>query len=914
MTPLQPDTFTLEQVRAVLEAMRAAVIITDAAGNFRVFNAAAERIMGIGPKEVGPEEWADTYGVFHPDRVTPYAVHEYPLIRALKGDVVDNEEMFIRNHSVPAGVPISVSAAPLRDESGTIVGGVATIYDISPVKHAEGRLDHLGRQLVVAQKLEAVGRLAGGVAHDFNNQLSVILSFTQMALDQLPDDSTAAADLQAVIQAANRAAILTRQLLAMSRRSVSTPRVVVADELVAEVEKILRRVIGEDVKLHLKLDSNQACIQIDPTQFEQILMNLVVNARDAMPSGGAITVTSEVSELDQTYAANHQDVKPGPYYCLTVTDTGHGMDAATLSRLYEPFFTTKPEGKGTGLGLSIVHGLVKQANGVILVYSEPDDGTSFKLYFPCLDAQATRTVQQPGEVSVDGRGRTVLLVEDETQVRAVASRILRREGFTVLEASNAQEAREIAIATDRPIEVLLSDVVMPGVSGPELAVQLTRMIPGMRVVLMSGYPAEALLERKTALAKARLISKPFSPAELLRAVAAVLAPRQDTGSVDKSLGHVLVVDDEESVRKLVRRMLEGGGFSVTDTGSVQGGLDHFTDHPVDVVVSDIHLPDGQGLDLLKKIRQRDMDVPVILMTGAPDLEMATEAIRYGAFRFVSKPVPRDELLQMVQYAVRMGRLSRLKREALNLTGKDHKRLRDTAGLEISFDTAIQRLWVEFQPIVRAGERSAYAYEVLVRNDEPTLRSPVDLLRTASELNRTKELGRLIRRKASEAIRQAPPGALLFVNLVAQDLEDSHLFDPDAPLSRIAERVVLELTEREALEPGQELEAKISALRDLGFRIAVDDLGAGYSGLATFAQLSPEIVKLDMSLVRDIDSNLAKRKTVTAMIELCQGLGIKVVAEGIETSAERDCLTRLGCDFLQGYFFSRPSKEFVTELG
>ncbi|MCB9934603.1 MAG: EAL domain-containing protein [Planctomycetes bacterium] len=894
--------------------MRAGVIITDSDGKFRVFNAAAERIMGIGAKDVGPDQWADTYGVFHPDRTTPYVVHEYPLMRALQGAVVDNEEMFIRNHSVPTGIPISVSAAPIHDQDGAIIGGVATIYDISPVKHVEGRLDEVGRQLVLAQKLEAVGRLASGVAHDFNNQLSVILSFTQMALDQVPEDSEAAADLRSVVQAANRAATLTRQLLAMSRRSVSTPRVVVADEVVSEVEKVLRRIIGEDVKLHVKLDSNQACVSMDPTQFEQILMNLVVNARDAMPSGGLITITSEIAELDQTYAAGHHEVKPGPYYCLTVTDTGHGMDAETLSRLYEPFFTTKPEGRGTGLGMAIVHGLVKQSNGVILVYSEPGEGTSFKLYFPCLDAEATRTIQKPGEVSVDGRGRTVLLVEDDAQVRAVASRILKREGFEVLEASNAQEAREIGIAADRPIEVLLSDVVMPGVSGPELAVQLSRMIPGMRVVLMSGYPAEALLNRKTDLAKAKLISKPFSPAELLRAVAAVLAPRQDTGSVDKSLGHVLVVDDDESVRKLVRRMMETRGYTVVDAESVQAGMDQFTDGPVDVVVSDINLPDGQGLDLLKQIRQRDMDVPVILMTGAPDLEMATEAIRYGAFRFVAKPIPQDELLQMVSYAVRMGRLSRLKREALNLTGKDGKRPRDPAGLEICFEAALDRLWVEFQPIMRTGEHTAYAYEVLARNDEPTLRSPAALFAAARELDRLKELGRLIRRKAAEAIGNAPPGALLFVNLVAQDLDDSHLFDPDAPLSRIAERVVLELTEREALEPGQELEAKIHALRQLGFRIAVDDLGAGYSGLATFAQLSPEIVKLDMSLVRDIDKNLAKRKTVTAMIELCQGLGIKVVAEGIETSAERECLMRLGCDFLQGYFFSRPSKEFVTELG
>jgi EAL domain-containing protein (putative c-di-GMP-specific phosphodiesterase class I) len=293
--------------------------------------------------------------------------------------------------------------------------------------------------------------------------------------------------------------------------------------------------------------------------------------------------------------------------------------------------------------------------------------------------------------------------------------------------------------------------------------------------------------------------------------------------------------------------------------------------------------------------------------------MATEAVRYGAYRFLSKPIANDELLRTVDFGVRLSRLARLKRDALNLAGRADAMPRDLAGLELCFEKALASLFVEFQPIIGAGQSQAGAFEVLLRNGEPTLRSPPALLGAAGHLGRLVELGRCIRRKAAEAFSRAPKDALLFVNLLARDLDDQELFDAEAPLSKYAGRVILELTEREAIEPGARLEARIGRLRKLGYRIAVDDLGAGYAGLTMFAALSPEIVKLDMSLVRDINGSVAKQKTVGAMVELCQGMGIKVVAEGVETVAERDCLITLGCDYLQGYYFAKPSREFISNV-
>lgn len=903
-------SFTHEQLRTVLDVMHTAVIITDADGSFVVFNKAAERLMGKPAEEVTPAEWANTYGVFHPDRVTPYKVDEYPVSRALEGETVPFEEIFIRNENVPDGIPIHVSAVPLKEVDGRIIGAIATIDDISPLKRVENRLDEVGQQLVRAQKLEAVGRLAGGVAHDFNNHLSVILSLAHMVLEELDEGTPARDRVGEILAAGQRAASLTRQLLALGRRQVASPRVIVADAVVMGVQKLLRRVIGEDIDLRLDLSSEDACVVMDPTHLEQVLMNLAVNARDAMPHGGWLSIETESVDLEEEFEASHFEVRPGPYYSITVSDSGHGMSKDTLAHMFEPFFTTKAAGKGTGLGLSIVHGIVKQAHGHVFVYSEPGHGTTFKLLFPRVDHRPDPVAIVEDVKDVDGNGRAVLLVEDDPQVRDAAASILHSRGFQVHGVGSAEEAREKAVTSGVSYDVLVTDIVLPGLSGPDLAVQLSRMIPGLRVVIMSGYPADALLHRRKDIAKARLLTKPFTPGSLIKAVASVLSPRRGTGEVENTQGSVLLVEDDEALRRVLKTQFEACKFQVREAGSVESALTEFERSALDLVISDVSLPDGDGLGILKSIRSRDMDIPVILMTGEPDVERASEAVRYGAYRYLAKPIPIDELIETARYAVRIGRLAGIKRDALNLIGRDASQPRDLASLELCFESALSNLWVEYQPILRSADKSTAAYEVLVRNGEPALKSPPSLLAAAAALGRLHELGRAIRERAASKLSEAGANKLLFINLHAQDLADPELYSEDAPLTGCADRVVLELTEREALQPGQELETRMRKLRALGYRIAVDDLGAGYSGLASFAQLAPEFVKLDMSLVRDVDANLAKQKTVRAMVELCQSMGIQVVAEGVETKPESEYLLRIGCDYLQGYYFARPSRQLL----
>ena len=386
----------------------------------------------------------------------------------------------------------------------------------------------LEEQFRQAQKMEAVGRLAGGVAHDFNNLLTVITGYTGMLLDDLTPDHPHRADLEQVSQAATAAAGLTRQLLAFSRRQVIAPRLLTIEQVVTNAEKLLRRLIGEDVQLMTVLSASPATVRIDPGQLEQVIMNLSVNARDAMPSGGKLTIETGWVELDEPYAQAHFPATPGRYAMLAVTDTGVGMDAATRARIFEPFFTTKEAGKGTGLGLATVYGIVKQNGGFIWVYSEPGRGTTFKIYLPRLDEQAQELPPRaPQAPRLEGR-ETVLLVEDAPPLRAAARLILSRRGYTVLEAGSAEEALDIAARHTGRIHLLLTDVVMPGLSGPQLAEKFRAVSPSSQVLYMSGYTDDSIVRHGVLASDVAYLQKPFSPETLLLKIREVLgAPAED---------------------------------------------------------------------------------------------------------------------------------------------------------------------------------------------------------------------------------------------------------------------------------------------------------------------------------------------------------------------------------------------------
>jgi PAS domain S-box-containing protein len=400
-------------------------------------------------------------------------------------------------------------------DNGRLVRVWGTQRDITDQRHLEAQL----RQ---AQKMEAVGRLAGGIAHDFNNILTAITGYTQMLLEDLAPHDPRREDLQEIRAAADRASSLTRQLLAYSRRQMLQPRVLDLNTVARAMESLLRRLIGEDVRLRVMAAEPLGAVRADPGQIEQVIVNLAVNARDAMPHGGELIIETADVELDHVYAHDHIPVIPGRYVMLAVSDTGIGMTPEVKAHIFEPFFTTKGIGKGTGLGLATVYGIVKQSEGYIWVYSEVGIGTTFKIYLPQVspvDVPA-RPEPQP-EISLEGR-ETVLLVEDEDAVRAVAKSALRRLGYTVLDAAGGRQALDLASRHSGSIHLLLTDVVMPDLSGPELARELTTAQPAVRVLFVSGYTDDAIVQHGVLDQGSAFLQKPFTPASLARKVREVL--------------------------------------------------------------------------------------------------------------------------------------------------------------------------------------------------------------------------------------------------------------------------------------------------------------------------------------------------------------------------------------------------------
>jgi EAL domain-containing protein (putative c-di-GMP-specific phosphodiesterase class I) len=375
--------------------------------------------------------------------------------------------------------------------------------------------------------------------------------------------------------------------------------------------------------------------------------------------------------------------------------------------------------------------------------------------------------------------------------------------------------------------------------------------------------------------------------------------------------HLLLVDDDPAIIRAYRVTLARHGVTVETASSGKEATERVKARSYDVIVSDISMPEMSGIEFLKVVRAHDLDVPVILMTGDPGLESAVRAVEYGAFRYLAKPVANQELWETVLHAARLHKMANLKREALELRDSGRHRLGERAALEVRFSSATDLIWMAFQPIVEWRERRVFGYEALLRSGDPHMSSPADILDAAERLERLHELGRTVRAHVAAAAPEAPAGAKLFVNLHSADLNDEELYSADAPLSRIANRVVLEVTERASLHGVKNVAACVARLKALGFQIAIDDLGAGYAGLTSFTQLEPEVAKLDMSLIRGVDADVRRQSIIRSMKRLCDELGILVIAEGAETSAERDVLAELGCDLLQGYLFAKPERGFVA---
>jgi PAS domain S-box-containing protein len=521
-----------EKYRTLVDGSLQGVVIAQAGPvRFTFANRAMETLSGYTVDELlgmGPAELA---GLIHPaDRERFFDSFQ----RRVAGEALPPtaEYRILRKDGDATWTLCHSGAIDYLGEPATLT----TFVDISQRKRAEEERTEIQNQLQESQKLESVGRLAGGVAHDFNNLLSVIISYADFAAAALREGDPARADVLEIRKAGERAATLTRQLLAFSRRQVLEPRLVDLNEVVGGIEGMLRRLLGEDIEIAFRPAEGLGSVRADPGQIEQVLVNLAINARDAMPEGGRLTIETAHVELDEDYAARHVSVLPGCYVLLSLTDTGCGMDAKVRERLFEPFFTTKEVGKGTGLGLSTCYGIVKQSGGTIWVYSEPGQGTTFKVYLPRVDAPATGGTRRSPVTMARGT-ETVLLVEDEGAVCSLSERILRSAGYEVLAASNGGEALLLFEERGSDVDLLLTDVVMPRVSGRALAARLTTLRPGLKVLYMSGYPDDAIVHHGVIDPGTRFIGKPFSSAELTRKVREVLdTAGEGCGPVDPVSG------------------------------------------------------------------------------------------------------------------------------------------------------------------------------------------------------------------------------------------------------------------------------------------------------------------------------------------------------------------------------------------
>ena len=489
----------------IIDSSEDAILSEDVNGIITSWNRGAERIYGYAPEEVIGKHISLLTPGDRPDEVSKI------LKKISGGESIEHYES-VRLARDGRRLDVSISVSPMSNAAGDIVGASVIARDISGQKCAESQL----RQ---AQKMEAIGRLAGGVAHDFNNILGIINACTEFLRDRIDPAAEPSVYVENIRKATERGTALTRQMLAFSRTSVIQPRILDLNERLREISKLLRPLLGDDVEILIVPRSSSAVVEADPGQLDQIVVNLAVNARDAMPRGGKFILETGAVRFDESFAEQKQAMTAGKYILLAVSDTGSGMDEATVSRIFEPFFTTKETGKGTGLGLSTVYGIVKQSAGHIMVYSEPGHGTTFKIYLPSAEHKIGITSEPEAEtVSPKRQGTTILLVEDDEIMRSLTRKLLEEHGYTVVDADDGKSALEWVEAHPGPIDLLLTDVVMRRMSGPELVERLSASRSSLKVVYMSGYTGELMANREVLKPGVTLLEKPFSRNALLNTV------------------------------------------------------------------------------------------------------------------------------------------------------------------------------------------------------------------------------------------------------------------------------------------------------------------------------------------------------------------------------------------------------------
>ncbi len=557
-----------------------------------------------------------------------------------KGHVENMEFQVRRKDGTPCSVLISANS--LSGEGGELL--LTVTRDITEQKRAEAEKIKLEEQFRQSQKLESIGRLAGGVAHDFNNLLTVINGYSDLLLGEYETGNPLRKWVEEIRQAGERATNLTRQLLTFSRKQVVEPGPMYLRSLVAENQAMLQRLIGEDIELVIESDSAERPVMADPGQLHQVLMNLAVNAMDAMPHGGTLTIRTANVEVDETYAAGHPEIAPGPYVSLLVSDTGVGIANENQQRIFDPFFTTKPEGEGTGLGLSTVYGIVRQFGGSIAVSSEPGRGAAFEIYLPRLEGPFVDGVQAAGVTPLAKGSETILVVEDQHPVRNLAVTVLKERGYVVLDAAEGSDALAAAERHAGPIHLLLTDVVMPHMTGKELAGRLKPLRPEMRVLYMSGYAADVIVRRELLESGTSYLAKPFAPDALAAKVREVLGPPRLPATI-------LVVDDEGSVRGFFEQVLTGAGHVVEVARNGAEALKMIRERRFDLLLTDLVMPEREGLEIIGILHKERPDLKIVAVSGAFGGTFLKAAQLLGAHAALLKPVSPGQLLAAVQGAL-----------------------------------------------------------------------------------------------------------------------------------------------------------------------------------------------------------------------------------------------------------------------
>ena len=493
------------RLASIIDSSEDAILSKGLDGTITSWNRGAERIYGYAPEEAVGKHISLLIPADRPEEVPEI------LRKIARGERIEHHES-VRVTKDGRRLDVSLAVSPLRDTAGEVVGASVIARDVTAQKKSEGQL----RQ---AQKMEAIGRLAGGVAHDFNNILAIINSCTEFLRDRIDPAAEPSLYVENIGKALERGRSLTKQMMAFSRTSAVQPRILDLNERLREISKLLRPLLGEDVEILMVPRTSSAIVEADPGQLDQIVVNLAVNARDAMPRGGKFILETGVVRFDEAFGEQHQVMPAGKYVVLAVSDTGSGMDEPTVARIFEPFFTTKEAGKGTGLGLATVYGIVKQSGGNILVYTEPGQGTTFKIYLPSAEHKIGFASKPEAEVvSPKRHGTTILLVEDDEIMRSLTRKLLEEHGYAVVEADDGKTALEWVQSHQDPIDLLLTDVVMRYMSGPELAERLSVSRPTLKVVYMSGYTGELMANREVLKAGVTLLEKPFSRTALLNTI------------------------------------------------------------------------------------------------------------------------------------------------------------------------------------------------------------------------------------------------------------------------------------------------------------------------------------------------------------------------------------------------------------